>query len=215
MSLGQEDEREIFANDSGSPLYNEVVRALAAAVDIKMHRGYIGGLDRSGNVGTSLPYYATATTELAVHQITRMPTIKKDPQFILKKRHVGNDYIHVIWSDHCRDYKTSTIVSQFGEVLIIIYPLPNGLFRVQIAKKKGIGHFGPLLHNMTVNKQLLPILVRQTAMNANFVVRSNQEAYFGPIASRKKELQDLVSKFRVDKDFQGFVIELLHANPNK
>ena len=53
----------------------------------------------------------------------------------VQKRHVGNDNVHVVWSKHKRDYSPTTITSQFNDAHIVVYPLPNGLFRIQIFKK--------------------------------------------------------------------------------
>jgi len=53
----------------------------------------------------------------------------------VQKRHVGNDNVHVVWSNHKRDYSPTTITSQFNDAHIVVYPLPNGLFRIQIFKK--------------------------------------------------------------------------------
>lgn len=37
---GQDDQKDILRNDSGSPLYREFVDALGWPVDLKTHRGY-------------------------------------------------------------------------------------------------------------------------------------------------------------------------------
>jgi hypothetical protein len=84
VAYGQEDERAMFRNEQGSPLYTEFVEGMTTIVSIDKHRGYIGGLDRTGTVGTTLPYFHTATNEVAVHEVVRMPTVHKDPQQILK-----------------------------------------------------------------------------------------------------------------------------------
>jgi hypothetical protein len=57
---------------------------------------------------------------------------------VAKKRHVGNDFVHIVWSEHKRDYNPDTIVSQFNDAHIVIYPLPSGLFRIQIFKKEKV-----------------------------------------------------------------------------
>ncbi len=64
-----------------------------------------------------------------------MPTVPDDPQQLQKKRHVGNDSVHIIYSEHGRDYSPKTITSQFNDAHLIVYPLPNGFYRIQIAKK--------------------------------------------------------------------------------
>lgn len=193
---GQENERSMLRNEEGdaSSLYHEFVSGMATVVPIARHCGYVGGLDRSGSVGTTLPYWRCAQTELVVHEVTRMPTVHKDPQQILKKRHVGNDIIHLIWSEHCRDYKPQTIVSQFNDAHIMIFPLPNGLYRIRVAQKREVSPFGPLIHNMAVTKDLLALLARQTAITANSVVRFSHEQYMGQYASRMKALCEIVGK---------------------
>ena len=50
-------------------------------------------------------------------------------------RHLGNDEVQIIWSEHTRDYRRGIIPTEFGDVLIIIYPLHSGLFRIHINRK--------------------------------------------------------------------------------
>lgn len=61
--------------------------------------------------------------------------VNDDKQFH-KKRHIGNDHVHIVWCENTKDgYEPSTIRSQFNDAHIVIYPLQNGLFRIQIFKK--------------------------------------------------------------------------------
>lgn len=159
------------------------------------------------STGESALYWANSTLEVIFHEIVSMPTIDSDPQQIQKaamlfyrklisfqKRHVGNDFVHIIWSEHLRDYNPLTITSQFNEAHIIIYPLPNGLFRIQTYRIPAVSThknycvtaqvppYGPLQHGMVVNKELLSILVRETAVNANRALAAyrNPDAYNRP-----------------------------------
>lgn len=54
-------------------------------------------------------------------------------------RHLGNDEVHVVWSEHCRDYRKSIFKTQFADVLIILYPQASGLCRVHIISKPKVG----------------------------------------------------------------------------
>lgn len=130
---GQDTQQQLFHNSAGSSHYNEFVGSLAWTVTLKEHIGYVGGL--SAVDGTTAPYYATPTMEVIFHDITRMPTKESDEQQIAKKKHVGNDWVHIIWSEHDRDYKTDVITSQFNAAHVIVYPLPNGLYRVEVSQK--------------------------------------------------------------------------------
>lgn len=54
-------------------------------------------------------------------------------------KHLGNDEVHIIWSEHSREYRRGIIPTEFGDVLLIIYPLHNGLYRIQINRKPEVG----------------------------------------------------------------------------
>lgn len=55
--------------------------------------------------------------------------------FPLQLRHLGNDEVQIVWSEHTRDYRRGVIPTEFGDVLLVVYPLHNGLFRVHIDRK--------------------------------------------------------------------------------
>lgn len=189
-------------------------------------QGYIGGLDRRLTNGSVSPYWATQLQEVIFHDVTAMPTVvchkslfffpltslqETDEQQILKKRHVGNDLVHIVWSEHSRDYRPGTITSQFNDAHIVIYPLPNGLFRIQIFRKDERALFGPLCDGMVVTKALLPQLVRQTALNANRYVRANSAAYTRPYVTRQKAIMELVAKHKQgSKDYQEVLRDIVH-----
>ena len=45
----------------------------------------------------------------------------------------GNDEIHIVWTEHWRDYRRGIIPTEFCDVLIVIYPLNNNLYRIQVS----------------------------------------------------------------------------------
>lgn len=53
----------------------------------------------------------------------------------LQLRHLGNDEVHIVWSEHSRDYRRGIIPTEFGDVLIVIYPMKNHMYSVHILKK--------------------------------------------------------------------------------
>ncbi|XP_046848126.1 uncharacterized protein LOC124441703 [Xenia sp. Carnegie-2017] len=87
-------------------------------------------------------------------------------------RHLGNDEVWIVWSEHFRDFRHGIVNAEFGDVVIIIYPLKNHLFRIQILKKGNIPFFGPLFDGAIVNRRILPSLIRMTAVNASRAKRS-------------------------------------------
>lgn len=55
--------------------------------------------------------------------------------FVWQLRHLGNDEVHVVWSEHTRDYRRGIIPTDFGDAVIIIYPMKNHMYLIQIMKK--------------------------------------------------------------------------------
>ena len=47
-------------------------------------------------------------------------------------RHLGNDEIHIIWSEHSRDFRRGIVNTEFADVMIIIYPMQHNLYRIHI-----------------------------------------------------------------------------------
>jgi hypothetical protein len=194
VAPGQSNQREILANESSSLLFKKFVSELGDVVEVSKYEGYIGGLEPGGSSGKYTLTYCDWEHEVTFHVVPFMPTDHSDDQQVLKKRHVGNDIVQIIWSENCRDYRQKTITSQFNFVHIIIYPLPSNLFRVQILKKIP-GNLGPLQDGMMVPWTILAPLVRATAINANHLYRKTSELkYEKPSITRKNLLIDTIQK---------------------
>lgn len=162
-------------NSCGSSAYEMFVSALGWEIELESHIGFLGGLPRQG-CGSTAPYYATPFLEIIYHVATRMPT--DSPEAILTKtRHLGNDEVHIVWSEHYRDYRRDILPTEFCDVLIIIYPLKSGLFRVTVNRKPDVPWFGPLCEESVVGGVCLANLVRATAINASRAKRMSLSFY--------------------------------------
>ena len=42
-----------------------------------------------------------------------------------KLRHLGNDEVHIVWSEHYRNYRRGIIPTEFCDILIVIYPIQS------------------------------------------------------------------------------------------
>lgn len=113
---------------------------------------------------------------MVYHVATRMPS--DSPESILNKtRHLGNDEVHIVWSEHHRDYRRDILPTEFCDVLIVVYPLRNGLFRVTVNRKPEVPWFGPLFDESIVGGSCLAALVRATAINASRAKRTSLPFY--------------------------------------
>ncbi|KAI8926778.1 hypothetical protein BC831DRAFT_211576 [Entophlyctis helioformis] len=201
VAPGQEEEYSIFRNSCGSVEYEEFVSSLGWEVDLAKHPGYLGGLERSMVNGGVAPYYCTSTLEIMYHDVTKMPTDPADPKQLKKKRHIGNDHVHIIWNEHYRDYRWDTIGGDFGNAQIAITPLSNGMYAVDTYRDDTVRQFGPLQSRAVVSKAALGPLVRTTAMNAyRAALFSGQGRTFvepHPFTSRKETIGIIASRHKM------------------
>jgi len=178
VAEGQVDQKSILSNgwDNVSLSFKEFLTSIGEFVDLECHEGYIGLLDklRLTNGKYSL-YFSTNRNEVMYHVAPMMPTDQTDDQQLKKKRHIGNDPVHIVWSEHFIDYDPFTISSQFNDAHIVIYPLSSGLYRVVVHKKNSELFFGPLFEQTIIHGKSLGSLVRWTALMADGAVQLNSQ----------------------------------------
>ncbi|XP_078483616.1 ral GTPase-activating protein subunit alpha-1 isoform X2 [Ciona intestinalis] len=212
IASGQEDKLSILSNTGGSKDYEDFVAGLGWEVDLKVHCGFSGKLQSDGSTGKSAPYYATSTLEVIFHVATRFPSTNVTARNV-KLKHLGNDEVHIVWSEHHRDYRRGIIPTEFGDVVIVIYPLRHGLFRVQIIKKPEVPYFGPLFDGAIVNARVLPVLVRETAINAGRAKRSQISLYQPFYEERTRYLRQIIEQFKDDRTFEDYSARLFSPVP--
>lgn len=86
---GQDNQRDILANDIASKRYTEFSAGIGWSIDLETHGFYKGGL-AGAIAGKTAPYFANELYEVIFHDITRMPTSADDKQ-----------QIHKVWSIFC------------------------------------------------------------------------------------------------------------------
>lgn len=195
VKAAQQSETEILQNSSGTREFQEFVKSLGRTIDIRSHLGNLGGLDCEGSNGSFTISYSDWEKDVAFHVVPLMPTVPGDSQQLLKKRHLGNDIVNIVWSDGYGDYRKDTILTNSNSIIIVIYPLESRLFRIQIYKKQDI-EFGPLQDGMVLPREILSALVRETAIQATIQVRSLQHVkYERKPQLRKCLIREIIERF--------------------
>ncbi|XP_077179240.1 ral GTPase-activating protein subunit alpha-1 isoform X9 [Paroedura picta] len=215
VAEGQEDKHSILTNTGGSQAYEDFVAGLGWEVNLTNHCGFMGGLQKNKSTGLTTPYFATSTVEVMFHVSTRMPS-DSDDSLTKKLRHLGNDEVHIVWSEHTRDYRRGIIPTEFGDVLIVIYPMKNYMFSIQIMKKPEVPFFGPLFDGAIVNGKILPIMVRATAINASRALKSLIPLYQNFKTSyeeRARYLQTIVQHHLDPSSFEDFAAQVFCPAP--
>jgi hypothetical protein len=220
---GQRTKPEIVGSAHAGEAFERFVAGLGWPVQLESHDGYTGRVTEKQFPGCSLPYYATATREVCFHVTTMLfppgVTRVEDPEqdwdaetreLVYKKRwvHVGNDAVHIVWSEDERLFTLSQLPTRFGELTIAIYPMANGLFRIAILQKTQLAFTGPLFDGAVVDGAALPSLVRTTAINADRALRRKivNEPFF---QRRRTYLSETVKRLQVDQSFEQFSANLI------
>ncbi|KAJ3363543.1 Tuberous sclerosis 2-like protein [Kappamyces sp. JEL0680] len=128
---GQTTEPQILSNAAGSYHYTLFLSALGKFVPLSNNRDiYTGGLDTSSDCLDG-PYGLLSIpdqrlSQMIFHVATMMPTQPHDPSGTAKKRHIGNDYVMIVWNEGGAAFDRETIPGQFNLVHIIVEPVQCG-----------------------------------------------------------------------------------------
>ncbi|KYQ89478.1 RapGAP/RanGAP domain-containing protein [Tieghemostelium lacteum] len=202
----QTTEEQIFSNSKGSPRYQQFLQDLGETIRLSERIDvYPGGLDRNGKTdGEFSIYWKDRITQVIFHVATLMPTnIEQDPTFTNKKRHIGNDYVNIIYSDSPNAQFNQNIISgQFNFVNIIIHPLDLGCYRIEVKKKKELSIFGPIHNHQIISSKSLPSLLIQTAINANLMSMQHdgKTEFISNLEERLKQIKTIKERFAKEDD---------------
>lgn len=186
----QFEQNDIFGNEheNSSEQYKQFIESLGTIVDIEKHKKYRGKLSPSDGKGV---YYTNNSLEVIFHVSTLLNDSTGDVQKISKKRHIGNDNVHIIWCENPAGYDTSSISSQFNDIHIIIFP--NGeYYRVTVHKKNPDYKYFPLPQDSLVDPKSLGYLIRSTAIIADRYVRKSNS--IDPYKDFKQIISEFFSK---------------------
>lgn len=127
---GQTNEREIFMNNIGSPAYTSFISELGTLCRLKDAKFNTGGLDIRDDADGEFTYcWRDRCIELVYHITTMMPTNRDDDMtYPNKKRHIGNDFVNIIFNDSGLPYNFETFPSAFNYVHIVISPESRASF---------------------------------------------------------------------------------------
>lgn len=127
---GQSKEAEILANVSGSRDYIDFLNGLGTLTKLKGATFNAQGLDRQYDTDGQYTFcWRDRVTEIVFHVTTQMPTnLDQDPACTQKKKHIGNDFVNIIFNDSGLPFNFDTFASEFNYVNIVITPVSRASF---------------------------------------------------------------------------------------
>ncbi|KXN86680.1 Tuberin [Leucoagaricus sp. SymC.cos] len=177
VAPGQTEELEILGNTHGSPAYTRFLEGLGRLINLRGQVDvYAGGLDPDEDGEYAYAWWDDIG-QILYHTATMMPSHPYDPHYNNKKRHIGNDYVRIIWNDSGKPYRFDTLSTQFQFVNIVIEPHSlgavaafssnrheNEYFKVTIQRASGMTEFTPLGSFKIITAENLPLLIRQLSL---------------------------------------------------
>ena len=86
-----------------------------------------------------------------------------------KKRHIGNDYVHIVYSDNedalSYPYRQDTITGQFNFVHIVIRPSGEQYYSIEVKTKEELEEVGLFPSFQICHEQYLALIVRDMALS--------------------------------------------------
>ncbi len=111
---------------------------------------------------------AVVAAQVIFHVATLMPTKETDPACTNKKRHIGNDYVTIVYNDSGDEYALNTIRGQFNHACVVVEPLDHATHRVILKCRDDLHDLmgGPVEPKL-VSDRNVALLSRQMAFHAN------------------------------------------------
>ncbi|XP_061456023.1 tuberin isoform X2 [Rhineura floridana] len=213
------NELAILSNEHGSYRYTEFLTGLGKLIELKdcqPDKIYLGGLDVCGEDGQFTYCWHDDIMQAIFHIATLMPTKDLDKYRCDKKRHLGNDFVSIIYNDSGEDFKLGTIKGQFNFVHVIIKPLDYSCNLLTLQCRKDMEGLVDTSVMKIVSDKNLSFVARQTALHANMASqvhhsRSNPtDTYPSKWIARLRHIKRVRHRIREETQYQGSGFPSVH-----
>uniref|UniRef100_A0A8C2ZHU6 Tuberin n=1 Tax=Cyclopterus lumpus TaxID=8103 RepID=A0A8C2ZHU6_CYCLU len=215
------NEVAILSNEYGSNRYAAFLTGLGKLIHLKdcdPDQIFLGGLDQYGDDGEFTYCWHDDIMQAIFHIATLMPNKESDKGCCNKKRHIGNDFVMVVYNDSGEEYKLGTIKGQFNFVEVIIKPLDYECNLVTLQGRKDLEALVDTTVAKIVSDRNLPLLVRQMALHANMASLVHQyranpsDAYASKWLARLRHIKRIRTRSR---STPGISLTQGHTQQNK
>ncbi|KAK2511199.1 hypothetical protein Q9966_016706 [Columba livia] len=196
---GQSSEEEMYNNEEAAPPFEEFLALLGEKVPLKAFPKYAAQLDtKTDSTGTHSLYTTYQDYEIMFHVSTMLPYTPNNRQQLLRKRHIGNDIVTIIFQEPgALPFTPQNVRSHFQHVFIIVrahQPCTDRVsYSVAVTRSKDVPAFGPPIPaGVTFRKSdVFRAFLLAKAINAENA--AHKSAKFRTMATRTRQeyLRDL------------------------
>ncbi|XP_077960149.1 signal-induced proliferation-associated 1-like protein 2 isoform X6 [Gasterosteus aculeatus] len=200
---GQSTEEEMYNNESAGPALEEFLDLLGQRVRLKGFTKYRAQLDnKTDSTGIHSLYTTYKDYELMFHVSTMLPYTPNNRQQLLRKRHIGNDIVTIVFQEPgALPFTPKHIRSHFQHVFVIVKVhnpcTDNVCYSVAVSRSKDVPPFGPPIpKSVTFPKSAVfrDFLLAKVINGENAAHKSEK---FRAMATRTRQeyLKDLAENF--------------------
>ncbi|CAO1370051.1 unnamed protein product [Diamesa tonsa] len=200
---GQGTEEDMYNNEETGPAFQEFLDTIGKRVRLKGFENYKAGLDnKTDSTGTHSVYATYQDCEVMFHVSTMLPFTPNNHQQLLRKRHIGNDIVTIVFQEPgALPFTPKNIRSQFQHVFIIVRAVnpctENTYYRVAVSRSKEVPVFGPPIRASALyqkGKHFADFLLAKLINAENAAHRSEK---FATMATRTRQeyLKDLCTNY--------------------
>ncbi|XP_068632547.1 signal-induced proliferation-associated 1-like protein 3 [Battus philenor] len=200
---GQSTEEEMYNNQEAGPAFVEFLQMLGQTVRLKDFDKYKAGLDnRTDSTGLYSVYTMYQGCEIMFHVSTMLPYTPNNRQQLLRKRHIGNDIVTIVFQEPgAAPFTPRNIRSQFQHVFVIVRVIDpcsdNTHYSIAVSRAKEVPLFGPPIKDGAVypkGEVFTDLLLSKVINGENAAIQSPK---FSTMATRTRQeyLKDLAKNY--------------------
>uniref|UniRef100_A0A7N8X913 Signal induced proliferation associated 1 like 1 n=1 Tax=Mastacembelus armatus TaxID=205130 RepID=A0A7N8X913_9TELE len=199
---GQSTEEEMYNNETAGPALEEFLQLLGEKVRLKGFTKYRAQLDtKTDSTGTHSLYTSYKDYEIMFHVSTLLPYTPNNKQQLLRKRHIGNDIVTIVFQEPgAHPFTPKAIRSHFQHVFIVVRvhnPCSDSTcYSVAVTRSQDVPSFGPPIpKGVTFPKStVFRDFLLAKVINAENAAHKSEK--FGAMATRTRQeyLRDLAER---------------------
>ncbi|XP_063001909.1 signal-induced proliferation-associated protein 1 [Elgaria multicarinata webbii] len=200
---GQCSEEDMYNNEKAGPTFQEFLDLLGDRVCLRGFDKYRAQLDtKNDSTGTHSLYTMYQDYEIMFHVSTMLPYTPNNQQQLLRKRHIGNDIVTIIFQEPgALPFTPRMMRSQFQHVFIVVRVhescTEHTTYSVAVSCTEDIPPFGPfiLAKNCFVKGPAFRDLLLAKVINAENAAERSGKFHAMATRTRQEYLRDLALNY--------------------
>ncbi|KAK1900280.1 Signal-induced proliferation-associated 1-like protein 3 [Dissostichus eleginoides] len=200
---GQSTEEEMYNNEEASPAFSAFLELLGEQVLLKDFSKYAAQLDtKTDSTGTHSLYTTYQGYEVMFHVSTMLPYMPNNPQQLLRKRHIGNDIVTIIFQEPgALPFTPQNIRSHFQHVFVIVRvhnPCSESTcYSAAVTRMKDVPPFGPPIPSGVTfrDPETFRNFLLAKVINAETAAHKSDKFHTMATRTRQEYLRDLAENY--------------------